>query len=511
MAQGGSWLIPENNGIPRLVKPPLLYWEMATAMRVFGVNAFAARLPGALAIVASVLVTAAMGTRLLGSRGDWLAGAILLTFLGMFSLGRIVMPEQTLSAAVAGAVWCVWRGTETSRRGWWIGFWACAAVASFVKGPHGALYPLAIAGLAAVFCPEARRPLRGLVSPWGIGIFLLVNVPWMVVVEARFPGWLHNLVFTEHAGHLTGSSAPATDYTSVPRWQFLVLHLAWFFPWSIAAGITALRHVPDWRWSRPGHPVVLLVVWAVVFFGSVLLTGQRQDYYAMAMWPTVALGAAAVVTKWTIRPGAAVVAGLLVAGLAASFFLGGSAPPGTDPVAARATAWTTLLGFDPTVWASLQVTAWWAMGGGVVFALWAAVRNSNVAMVACAACLALGAASGTAVVAPYFSLATLDPSIPSGAPVHYDGGIDTGSSLLFYTESPVIVVGQDPGEEFIVRKFGIGRERFASADDVQRLWAGPETVFLITDRAKLETWRAILGTLPPPRATSGTEVLISNR
>src|SRR5471032_2754845 len=26
MAQGGSWIIPENNGVPRLVKPPLLYW-----------------------------------------------------------------------------------------------------------------------------------------------------------------------------------------------------------------------------------------------------------------------------------------------------------------------------------------------------------------------------------------------------------------------------------------------------------------------------------------------------
>jgi hypothetical protein len=332
----------------------------------------------------------------------------------------------------------------------------------------------------------------------------------MVVVESRFPGWLHNLVFTEHAGHLTGSSAPATDYTSVPRWQFVVLHLAWFFPWSVAAGVTALWHVRSWRRPVWNYPTVLVTVWGAVVFGSVLLTGQRQDYYAMAMWPVVALGAAAVVTKWPVRPGAVAVAGILVVALAASFFVGSAPATGTDPVAARATAWTTVLGFDPSVWASLQVTAWLALGGGIVFALVAAARSSAAAMVACAACLALGATQGTALVAPYFSLAGLAPHLPPGATVHYDGGIDTGSSLLVYTSSPVILVGQNPDEEFVVRKFGLGREKYASPSDLATKWRGAETVFFITEKSRIAHWQTVLGEIPPPRAVCGTEVLLSN-
>ncbi len=67
MAAGGSWLVPLNNDIPRLVKPPLLYWAMAGSMEVFGVNEFAARLPGAL---------------------SWCAVAVLTFLLGNVSAGR---------------------------------------------------------------------------------------------------------------------------------------------------------------------------------------------------------------------------------------------------------------------------------------------------------------------------------------------------------------------------------------------------------------------------------------
>jgi 4-amino-4-deoxy-L-arabinose transferase-like glycosyltransferase len=57
MLQTGSWLIPENDGIPRLVKPPLLYWALAASMKIFGVNEFAARVPNALAVTFWVGVT----------------------------------------------------------------------------------------------------------------------------------------------------------------------------------------------------------------------------------------------------------------------------------------------------------------------------------------------------------------------------------------------------------------------------------------------------------------------
>lgn len=180
MVRNGSWLIPENDGIPRLVKPPLLYWALAASMTLFGVNEFAARLPNALAVVAWVAITFLIGREMGGTSRGLLAGIVLLTSMGTFTLGRIVMPEPMFSALIAAALYCVLRGVDDVawRAAWFLGFWFFASLASFTKGWHGLLYPLAITGVAALFRRENRINLRGLISWQGALLFLLINLPW---------------------------------------------------------------------------------------------------------------------------------------------------------------------------------------------------------------------------------------------------------------------------------------------------------------------------------------------
>jgi 4-amino-4-deoxy-L-arabinose transferase-like glycosyltransferase len=297
MVRTGSWLIPENDGIPRLVKPPLLYWALAASMKVFGVNEFAARLPNALAVVGWVVATFLIGKEMGGISRGWLAGLVLLTSLGTFTLGRIVMPEPMFSAFIAAALYCGLRGVDgvAGRAAWFLGFWLFASLASFTKGLHGLLYPLAILGIAALFGRENRTNLRGLTSWKGAFLFLLINLPWYIYVEFRFPGYLHNLLVAEQFGHVIRASTPATHYANVPRLQFLLLQVGWLFPWSLAivdALPLATRFVLQcWR-VETSFPGLVVSAWFTVILGSVLLAGQRQDYYAMAMWPAVALAVA---------------------------------------------------------------------------------------------------------------------------------------------------------------------------------------------------------------------------
>ncbi len=518
MAQGGSWLIPENNGIPRLVKPPLLYWGMAASMDVFGLNAFAARLPGALSWCALVALTFLFGLRLGGPWRGFCAGAVLLTFLGTFTLGRIVMPEPSFAVGIAAALYCVLRGAENeSRRRWWFaGFWLCAALASFTKGMHGLLYPLVIVGVAAVFVAEARPRLRGLLSWWGVLLFLAINLPWYLYVEARFPGYLHNLVFSEQIGHITGSDSPATNYTDVPRWQFLVLHAAWFFPWSLVALVAwvAGRKGAVASASMPRFDGMVVAAWAVVILGSVLLAGERQDYYALTMWPAVALGLAWMLERGSLRAGAWALAGVMAVALAATCAMA-SLQGSTATVAERSTAWSTLTSFDRSVWLSLQSTAWFALGGGLACSLLALCwrdKRSFFPLVAAACFLDIGATRGTAIVAPYFSLAEMAPRLPGDARLVYDGDIDTGSSLLFYTGKPMALLDQNPGADFFVRKYGIGRDRYVSTAELVAMWKELPLTALVTESRRLPEWRQLLGeeTLQPA-AQTGTQILLLNR
>lgn len=132
MLETHSWLYPTNDGIPRLQKPPLLFWTIMVSLKAFGLRTAAGRLPIALATCATVTLTFLIGDRLGGPWRGFLAGLIHLCACGTFLLGRIVMPEPLLSVFIAAALYCAIRGYErrAGRHGWFLGFWICTGLAA---------------------------------------------------------------------------------------------------------------------------------------------------------------------------------------------------------------------------------------------------------------------------------------------------------------------------------------------------------------------------------------------
>src|SRR3954449_4235918 len=78
MLPRGDWVVPPLQGQPYLDKPPLLYWLVVLSYKLFGVQAWAARLVPALAVHGAILVTHWFGRRLLGERAA-VRGALLLS------------------------------------------------------------------------------------------------------------------------------------------------------------------------------------------------------------------------------------------------------------------------------------------------------------------------------------------------------------------------------------------------------------------------------------------------
>jgi hypothetical protein len=131
------------------------------------------------------------------------------------------------------------------------------------------------------------------------------------------------------------------------------------------------------------------------------------------------------------------------------------------------------------------------------------------AVAASAVCLDLGAVNGISLLSPYFSLASVAAQ-GNKCSIVYDGAIDTGSSLLFYSDSPVMLLNQDPEEDFVVRKFGIGRERFLMISEFLAFWNSKAPAILITEENKLPLWRELLGISLSPTARCGTQILLKN-
>jgi len=508
MVENGDWLIPYNNEVPRLVKPPLLYWIMGSGMLVFGVNEFAARLPNALGIGILTLLTFLIGERLRSTWTGFVAAILFLLFPGSSILGRVVMPEPLFSAGIVAAIYAMIRLRDSGETRWvWV-FWIAASFSVFIKGLHGLLYPAALAVLAAWIWPECRMPFRRLLNVRAMLLFLAIQLPWLLAVEWRYPGYFQELFVNQQMGHVFNTRWPPMP-TAVPRWQFAVLHFAWFFPWILfaLAGIRSPRH---WRSPFRQFELGLPWLWGLLVFGTVLAAGQRQDYYAMTAWPAVAICFAAVwsdVTK-TQRLRLICAIGTVAAVLLFVAVLWFRIPDGGDDLshsADRATASMALRSLPVEFWLPLKSAGLWtaailAFGFG---AGWWLGRSGNnraifVPVAASSALVGLLAIHGVGFAAPYFSSAeaarAIERSAPSGAIIAFDGSPPLGSSLCFYLHRPFHYVDQPPEHEFGVRATGEGADRFLPLDDFLADWRRPDMpVYLILESEREDYWREKLG------------------
>jgi hypothetical protein len=532
MFESGHYLVPTNDSIPRLQKPPLLYWLIVASYQLFGVTAGAARIPIALSVVATAALTFAIGERLANYWRGFAAALIYLTLSGTFILARIVMPEPVFSALIAGAIYCALAGFQQrrQRRAWFAGVWVCTGLACLTKGPHGLLFAGGTLALLAVFYREARMRFRSLLWWPYLLLFGIIIVPWYWWVEFHFDGSFHRLLTADWINHLAGRYPNGRWYNDVPRLSFLALHLAWWFPWSVAI-LPALL----FAWRRVTRPREIAfedglpMAWAAVVLIPTLAIGQRQDYYALSMFGAFALWVAMILERAprSLRS----VGAMIIAGIG----LGVGVMSGALPHLISKTEsnwgetghrWTALLALrDVPASSWLQFRSLFVISAlSLLLGAWSTIyllrrHREKIAFVG----IALGMIpvgfcmiAGVAHLAPYFSLAPaaryLNTRAGVSGEVIFEGPPGIASSLGFYLESKFAMVNQRPDPELPLT--GDQRNLFLEESAALDQWSAPHAVFLIIEQDRVNHWRDLLTKrfhVYHQVATCGTYVVLCNQ
>lgn len=406
-----------------------------------------------------------------------------------------------------------------------LGFAAVLALSLLTKGFIGIVFPLAFAFLFLLLRRELRL-LRWLCIPSATAAFVLIAAPWHILAALRNPaipmpagvglparaGWAWFYLYNEHIARFLSRRIPH-DYGNVPRWLFWVLLAAWLFPWTAflpAALRNAFLHLRKGLSSRTNDAVFVCILWAaivLVFF----TVSARQEYYHLPALPALALLVAGLLAAADrqhahatrqVRQASAfflVPLGVLLAVVCAYFAITAhTPPPGADLYSVLnndPANYNLSLGhlFDLTGTAMgffrgplLTVAVGMLVLGPIQHLIRRRSRThtANLAVVAGMAAVLLAAHTGLSRFYPILGSKQLALDIRQqlrpGDLVAIDGELTSGSTLLFYTGQPVLLVNGRINGPWFGSFWPDAPRVFLNDVSLHTLWSGPHRVFLLT-------------------------------
>src|SRR6476469_5287440 len=200
MLDSGNWIEPHRSAeIAHWTKPPLTYWAIAATVGVFGHNAWAARLPAALAYLLCVWLSGRIARRV-APGSETQASLVFATMLFTVGASQLITTDY-----VTLAMWCFVEarfGPEGLARRWLVGMWAGFALAFLTKGPPGLLPLLAVVAFELM----TRGTRRAGAFHWtGLLVFVAIALPWYLVVVQRNPGLLQYFLGSEVVGRVASN------------------------------------------------------------------------------------------------------------------------------------------------------------------------------------------------------------------------------------------------------------------------------------------------------------------
>jgi hypothetical protein len=501
MLESQQWFLPTNNGVPQLQTPPLAYWAIALSYKIFGVTATAARIPVALAMVASVALTFLIGERLAGYWRGFAAGLIYLCSGGAFLVGRIVAPDCFFALFITGAIYCLVCGYQLRkfRWAWFAGFWFCGSLACLTTGPAAILYLGGICLLLAMFFREARLRFR-LLCHWSyLLLFLTITAAWFVWTQNQFPAFLSSLVIS-------------ANETAWPRWQFLLRHFAWWFP-AVFLILPGLLFAPR-KVLRP-HEITfadaLPLCWLAIAFLP-LLIGDRPTHAAVAAMAPFALVAACA---WERTSPSFRIAGIALALLAGSAV---AAMACYAPRLFHSIIFGTIPGEESRYFCHVTPIALVALLLFSLPALFFVIKQREelalFLVLGSMVPIGFGLAEGVSRAAPRFSLADaarfLNPRLGQNGEVLYEGPLRSANSLSFYLKKKFFLVNQTPGP---FEPDAVSQNRYLDEHFVLEAWDRSDPIYFIIEQDRVAHWRKVIVNrvhIYRQVTTSGTRVVLSN-
>jgi 4-amino-4-deoxy-L-arabinose transferase-like glycosyltransferase len=226
------------NGEPRYDKPILIYWLQALSIKLLGTNEVAFRLPSAIAATFWSLTVVAFTWSISTPRNAFIAGILMTGAAGVGVIGKAATADALLNFCLSGTMFSLYLYLTKCRLRYLVAAAVFAGLGFMTKGPIALLIPAMVSFIFSLWSGRLNIWLRMVSNPLAWLTFLLVGMPWYIVLYLREgPGFLENFIGT----HNLGRFANEMEGHGGDWWYYLPAILLVAFPF----GLLILR--PLWR------------------------------------------------------------------------------------------------------------------------------------------------------------------------------------------------------------------------------------------------------------------------
>ncbi|MGA1863982.1 MAG: phospholipid carrier-dependent glycosyltransferase [bacterium] len=232
MIASGDWVVPHLNGLRYFEKPVLGYWINALSIKLFGENAFAVRLPSALAAGITAILIFVLALTFTGGRWDgMLASLILLTCLEPFAIGVFTILDGIFSMFITAAMVSFFFAHMDRKGGKRAGllalFGAFCGLAFLTKGFIAFAIP--VVAIVPFMIWEHQWKKLFTLSWMPIIVAILVALPWGLMIHIREGDFWNYFFWTEHIKRFMSSNPQHPQ----PFWFFIPVIILGALPWSV--------------------------------------------------------------------------------------------------------------------------------------------------------------------------------------------------------------------------------------------------------------------------------------
>jgi len=231
MLVSGDWVVPHLNGLRYFEKPVLGYWVNAASIMLFAENAFAIRLPSALAAGISALMLFLMVRRFAaGYSSGILTAAAFLTCLEVFGIGTFNVLDSVFSMFVTAGMVSFFFAYMADKAGKRIVllalFGAFCGLAFLTKGFIAFAVPVLVILPFLIWEGRWKELFR---LPWvPLIAALIVILPWAVIIHHREPDFWHYFFWIEHIKRFMSHNAQHAE----AFWYFVPVLIGGALPWT---------------------------------------------------------------------------------------------------------------------------------------------------------------------------------------------------------------------------------------------------------------------------------------